>query len=70
MASFNTNKNSFNTTINTIKTDLHSFTSIELPKGTTQQRQRKKSATDALNNLINNHDTDHFGLRVIIIKTK
>jgi hypothetical protein len=70
MSFFNTNKNSFNTTVNTLKTDLHSFASIELPKGTNQQRQRKKSVSDTVSNLINNHETDDFGLRILIIKTK
>jgi hypothetical protein len=70
MSSFNTNLNAFNSSIQQIKPVVHSFTSSAVPKGSKNFRQQKRSLSNAITHAIDAIDTNDFGIRVIIIKTK
>jgi hypothetical protein len=70
MSTFNTNKNSFHSSISLIKNDFHAFTSLGVAKGTKSQKQQKIALLNNLTNAVENIDTDDFGIRVILLKTK
>ena len=70
MSTFNTNKNSFHSSISLIKNDFHAFTSLGVAKGTKSQKQQKLALLNNITNAIENIDTDDFGIRVILLKTK
>ena len=70
MNTFNTNKNSFQSSISLIKNDVHAFTSLGVAKGTKSQKQQKRALLNNITNAIENIDTDDFGIRVILVKTK
>ena len=70
MSTFNTNKNSFHSSVSLIKNDFHAFTSLGVAKGTKSQKQQKRALLNNLTNAIENIDTDDFGIRVILLKTK
>lgn len=70
MSTFNTNKNSFQSSISLIKNDFHAFTSLGVAKGTKAEKQQKRALISNITNAIENIDTDDFGIRVILLKTK
>jgi hypothetical protein len=70
MNTFNTNKNTFYSSISLIKNDFHAFTSLGVAKGTKSQKQQKWALISNITNAIGNIDTDDFGIRVILLKTK
>ena len=70
MTSFNTSKNTFLSSLQLLKTSFHGYTIGGIPKGTKQSKQQKKSTINQLTNAIEEIDTNDFGIRVIIIKTK
>ena len=70
MTTFNTNKNSFHSSISLIKNDFHAFTSLGVAKGTKSQKQQKLALLNNITNAIENIETDDFGIRVILLKTK
>ena len=70
MNSFNTNINSFNSSIQQIKPSVHAFTTAGVPKGAKNDKQLKRSLINNVSNAIEQIDTDDFGIRVILIKTK
>ena len=70
MSTFNTNKNSFQSSISLIKNDFHAFTSLGVAKGVRNENQQKRSLINNISNAIENIDTDDFGIRVILVKTK
>jgi hypothetical protein len=70
MSTFNTNKNSFQFSISLIKNDFHAFTSLGVAKGTKAEKQQKRALLNNISNAIENIDTDDFGIRVILLKTK
>ena len=70
MTIFNTNKNSFHSSISLIKNDFHAFTSLGVAKGTKSEKQQKRALISNITNAIDEIDTDDFGIRVILLKTK
>jgi hypothetical protein len=70
MTSFNTSKNTFLSSLQLLKTSFHGYTIGGIPKGTKQSKQQKKSTINQLTNAIEDIDTNDFGIRVVIIKTK
>jgi hypothetical protein len=70
MTTFNTNKNSFHSSISIIKNDFHAYTSLGVAKGTKSEKQQKRALISNITNAIENIDTDDFGIRVILLKTK
>ena len=70
MTAFNTNKNSFQSSISLIKNDFHAFTSLGVAKGTKSRKQQKRALLNTITNAIESIDTDDFGIRVILLKTK
>ena len=70
MTTFNTNKNSFQSSLQLIKNDFHAFASLGVAKGVRNEKQQKRSLISNITNAIENIDTDDFGIRVIFVKTK
>ncbi len=70
MSTFNTNKNSFQSSLQLIKNDFHAFASLGVAKGVRNEKQQKRNLINNISNAIENIDTDDFGIRVILVKTK
>jgi hypothetical protein len=70
MTNFNTSKNTFLSSLQLLKSSFHAYTIGGIPKGTKHSKQQKKSTINQLTNAIEEIDTNDFGIRVIIIKTK
>ena len=70
MTNFNTSKNTFISSLQLLKSSFHGYTIGGIPKGTKQSKQQKKSTINQLTNAIEEIDTNDFGIRVVIIKTK
>ena len=70
MSTFNTNKNSFQSSLQLIKNDFHAYASLGVAKGTRNEKQQKRSLINNITNAIENIDTADFGIRVILLKTK
>lgn len=70
MTTFNMNKNSFYSSVSLVKNDFHAFTILGVAKGTKSEKQQKRALLNNLSNAIENIDTDDFGIRVILLKTK
>lgn len=70
MTTFNTNKNSFQSSLSLIKNDFHAYSSLGIAKGTRNEKQQKRSLVNNITNAIENIDTDDFGIRVIVVKTR
>ena len=70
MSTFNTNKNSFLSSIQLVKNDFHAFASLGVAKGSRNEKQQKRALMNNITNAIENIDTDDFGIRVIVMKTK
>ncbi len=70
MSTFNTNKNSFQSSLQLIKNDFHAFASLGVAKGSRNEKQQKRTLIKNISNAIENIDTDDFGIRVILLKTK
>ncbi len=70
MSVFNPNKNSFLSLIQLLKNDFHAFSSLGVAKGVRSDKQQKRALINNITNAIENIDTDDFGIRVILVKTK
>lgn len=70
MSNFNSNKNSFLSSIQLIKSDFHSFLISGVPKGSKTSRQQKRSLNSSISSAIDEVNSEDFGIRVIIIRTK
>ena len=70
MSIFNTNKNSFQSTLQLLKNDFHAYASLGVAKDTKNEKQQKRSLINNITNAIENIDTADFGIRVILLKTK
>ncbi len=70
MSTFNTNKNSFLSSVQLLKNDFHAFASLGVAKGSRNEKQQKRALMTNITNAIENIDTDDFGIRVIVMKTK
>ena len=70
MSTFNTNKNSFQSTLQLLKNDFHAFISLGVAKRTKASKQQKRVLIASLTDAIENIDTNDFGIRVILLKTK
>ena len=70
MSTFNTKKNSFQPSICLIKNDFHAFAPLGVAKGKKSEKQQKRALISNITNAIDNVDTDDFGIRVILLKTK
>lgn len=70
MSSFNTNMNAFNSSIQQIKTSVHAFTISGVAKGARNHKQQKRSLISNVTSAIEQIETDDFGIRIVIIKTK
>jgi hypothetical protein len=53
-----------------IKNDFHAFTSLGVAKGVRNEKQQKRALISNISNAIEKIDTDDFGIRVILVKTK
>ena len=69
MSVFNNNKNSFNSSIQMLKSSLHAYQVLGVPKDAKNSKQLKRNLISNITNTIENVDTNDFGIRVIIIKT-
>jgi hypothetical protein len=70
MSTFNTNKNSFLSSIQLVKNDFHAFASLGVAKGSRNEKQQKRTLMNNISNAIDSMDTADFGIRVILLKTK
>lgn len=70
MSTFNTNKNSFQSSLSLIKNDFHAFASLGVAKGVRNEKQQKRTLINNISIAIENIDTDDFGIRVILLKTR
>ena len=70
MSTFNTNKNSFLSSVQLLKNDFHAFASLGVAKAVRNDKQQKRALLNNISNAIENIDTDDFGIHVIVIKTK
>jgi hypothetical protein len=70
MSTFNTNKNSFQSSLQLIRNDFHAFASLGVAKGVRSDKQQKRALLNNISNAIENIDTDDFGIRVILLKTR
>lgn len=70
MTSFNTNKNAFTSSVQMLKTDFHAFSLIGVPKKSKAEKQQKRALISNITAAVDSIDTDDFGIRVIILKTK
>jgi hypothetical protein len=70
MSTFNTNKNSFQSSLQLIKNDFHAFASLGVAKGVRNEKQQKRALMNNISNVIDSVDTADFGIRVILVKTK
>lgn len=70
MSSFNTNKNVFNSIMRGLTIEFHAFSSLGVPKGTKSAKQQKRSLINNVTDAISSIDTDDFGIRVFVLKTK
>jgi hypothetical protein len=70
MSVFNTNKNSFLSSVQLLKNDFHAFASLGVAKGSRNEKQQKRALMSNISNAIDTVDTADFGIRVILLKTK
>ena len=70
MSTFNTNKNSFLSSVQLLKNDFHAFASLGVAKDTKSEKQQKRALISNISNAIESVDTADFGIRVILLKTK
>ena len=70
MSPFNTNKNAFLSSVQLLKNDFHAYASLGVAKGSKNEKQQKRSLINNISNAIENIDTDDFGIRVILLKTR
>ena len=70
MTVFNTNKNSFLSSVHSAKTDFHAFASLGVAKDNRNEKQQKRSLLSNVSNAIDSIDTADFGIRIIVLKTK
>jgi hypothetical protein len=70
MSTFNTNKNSFLSSVQLLKNDFHAFASLGVAKGSRNEKQQKRALMNNISNAIDTVDTADFGIRVILLKTK
>ena len=70
MSTFNTNKNSFQSSLQLIKNDFPAYASLSVAKGTRNEKQQKRTLINNITNAIENIDSADFGIRVILLKTK
>ena len=67
---FSMNKNSFQSSLQLIKNDFHSCASLGVAKGVRKDKQQKRTLTNNISNATGSIDTDEFGIRITVIKTK
>ena len=70
MTNFNNNKNIFTSTTKALTTDFHAFSSLGVSKGTKASTVQKRSLIKNLTSAIEEIDSDDFGIRVLVVKTK
>jgi hypothetical protein len=70
MTNFNTNKNIFNSAVKALSNDFHAFSSLGVPKGSRNSKQQKKALISNVTAAIDSIDTDDFGIRVCVLKSK
>ena len=70
MTAFNPNKNVLSSTVNAIKNETHSFASLGVAKGSRLPRHYKKALMAKIEDAVEGIDTDDFGIRIFIMKTK
>jgi hypothetical protein len=70
MSAFNTNRNSLLSSLQLIKNDFHAFASLGIARGVRNEKQQKRALMNNISIAIDSVDTDDFGIRVILLKTK
>jgi hypothetical protein len=70
MNSFNNSRSTFQSIIQTIKNSLYAFAAMGVPKGTKSATIQKKALVAKISSAIDSIDTEDFGIRVILVKTK
>ncbi len=70
MSAFNTNRNAFLSSIQTLKTDFHAFDVVGVPKGSKTAKQQKRAMIASLRDTLDQIETDDVGIRILIVKTK
>ena len=67
--SFDTSKPSIARTLNELRRDAHAVASQTIAKGTRSVTQDKRRLVSAITSLVDQIDTDDFGVRVIVAKS-
>lgn len=70
MTTFNKNKNSFRAAVNVLQPDFHAFTALEVSRDTKNPIQEKRAILSQIKSLVESIDTDDFGIRVVVMKSK
>lgn len=70
MTTFNKNKNSFKTSFARTQLDFHAYSELEIPKDTKYAIQEKRTLLNQIKTLVDSIDTDDFGIRVVVMKSK
>ena len=70
MSDFNNNKSTFQSIIQTLKNSLYSFSATGVPKGSKNSSVQKKALLARVSDAVDSIDTEDFGIRVILVKTK
>jgi hypothetical protein len=70
MNSFNNSKSTFQSIVQTLKNSLFSFSAMGVPKGTKSATVQKKALLAKVSSAVDSIDTEDFGIRVILVKTK
>lgn len=70
MTNFNNNKNVFTSATKALTNDFHAFSSLGVPKGSKSSTVQKRSLVKNVTSAIEDIESDDFGIRVLIVKTK
>ncbi|MBX3138428.1 hypothetical protein KF707_19530 [Candidatus Obscuribacterales bacterium] len=70
MTTFNKNKNSFKTSFARTQLDFHAYSDLEVTKDTKNPIQEKRTLLNQVKYLVESIDTEDFGIRVIVMKSR
>lgn len=70
MTTFNKNKNSFKTSFARTLLDFHAYSDLEVPKDAKNPIQEKRTLLNQVKHLVESIETEDFGIRVIVMKSK
>ena len=68
MSAFNSNRNALTAALNRIRSDAHSFVVVDMPKGSRNGTVEKRKLLRAVENAIDEVDTDDFRITVVVAR--